>query len=45
MRLGNPPVIGRIEEDVWMMDMRTVQDEELVLIGDAVAQALRRNGP
>jgi len=45
MRLGNPPVIGRIEDDVWMMDMRTVQDEELVLIGDAVAQALRRNGP
>ncbi len=45
MRLGDPPVIGRIEEDVWMMDMRTVQDEELVLIGDAVAQALRRNGP
>ncbi len=45
MRLGNPPVIGRIEEDIWMMDLRTVQDEELALIRDAVEKALRRNEP
>lgn len=45
MRLGSPPIIGRIEEDIWLMDLRTVQEEELALIRDAVAQALRRNEP
>jgi L-seryl-tRNA(Ser) seleniumtransferase len=32
MRQADPPVIGRIEDDLFVMDMRTVQDEEIPLI-------------
>jgi len=43
MRENTPPVIGRIEEDRFIMDLRTVQDNELNIIRDAVAGILMRN--
>ncbi|MDQ1330819.1 MAG: L-seryl-tRNA(Ser) seleniumtransferase, partial [Thermodesulfobacteriota bacterium] len=43
MRENTPPVIGRIEEDKFIMDLRTVQDNELNIIRDAVAGILMRN--
>jgi len=33
MRAGSPPVIGRIEDDTFLMDLRTIQDDEIELIG------------
>lgn len=35
MRGNTPPVIGRIEDDSFIMDLRTIQDDELTLIEDA----------
>lgn len=35
MRSNTPPVIGRIEDDAFVMDLRTIQDNELILIADA----------
>ena len=37
MRSFQPPIIGRIENDVFMMDMRTVADEELTIIAEAIS--------
>jgi L-seryl-tRNA(Ser) seleniumtransferase len=40
------PVIGRIEADVFLMDVRTVQEDELALIQTAVATLLLKGiGP
>ena len=41
MRNHNPPIIGRIEDDVFVMDMRTVQDGELAFIETAFKTFLR----
>jgi L-seryl-tRNA(Ser) seleniumtransferase len=41
MRGNCPPIIGRIEEDLFVMDMRTVQDEELQIIVTAFEDLLR----
>jgi len=41
LRSSRPPVIGRIEDNLFLMDMRTVQDEELDLITAAVQQLLQ----
>jgi len=38
-----PPVIGRIEADVLLMDVRTLQDDELEWIQTAVSALLKRN--
>jgi L-seryl-tRNA(Ser) seleniumtransferase len=38
-----PPVIGRIETDIFLMDVRTIQDDELLWIQKAVAALLKRN--
>lgn len=35
MRANESPIIGRIEEDIFIMDLRTVQDDELAIIKDA----------
>jgi L-seryl-tRNA(Ser) seleniumtransferase len=35
MRHHSPPIVGRIEEDRFIMDPRTLQEEELVLIEQA----------
>ena len=41
LRGGQPPVIGRIEDDRFLMDLRTVQDDELDLITAAVWRLLQ----
>ncbi|MGA8240108.1 MAG: L-seryl-tRNA(Sec) selenium transferase [Desulfobacterales bacterium] len=35
LRLSSPPIIGRIEDDMYVMDMRTLQDNELEIIRSA----------
>ncbi len=37
MRKNDPPVIGRIEDDTFIIDLRTVHDDELILIKTALA--------
>jgi len=41
MRGNMPPVIGRIENDLFIMDLRTIQDNELKFIESAVSGILR----
>lgn len=36
MRNYNPPIIGRIEDDLFITDCRTVRDEEFAIIANAV---------
>ncbi len=43
LRLGNPPVIGRIKEDVFLIDAMTVQDKEVKTLVDCIACALNRS--
>lgn len=43
MRENMPPIIGRIEDDNFIMDLRTVQEDELIIIKDAVTAILNRN--
>jgi L-seryl-tRNA(Ser) seleniumtransferase len=40
MRKATPPVIGRIEEDLFLMDVRTIQDEEIPMIASAFQKIL-----
>jgi len=40
LRYGKPPIIGRIEGDEVLLDMRTVQDEDLPLIPKVITQSL-----
>ena len=35
MRTNTPPVIGRIEEDFFIMDLRTIQEDEFPFIKTA----------
>ena len=42
MRNSDPPVIGRIEDDRFLLDFRTIQDDELPLIAEAVGRLLER---
>ncbi len=42
MRNSDPPVIGRIEDDRFLLDFRTIQDDELTLIAEAVGRLLER---
>ena len=41
MRENNPPIIGRIEDDLYIMDLRTVQDNELSTIQSAFETMLK----
>ena len=41
MRKNNPPIIGRIENDLYVMDLRTVQDNELSTIHSAFETMLK----
>ena len=41
MRQNSPPIIGRIEEDFFIMDLRTLQDDELSLIETAFKKILK----
>jgi L-seryl-tRNA(Ser) seleniumtransferase len=43
MRENMPPVIGRIEDDYFIMDLRTVHEEELTAIKNALNNVLNRN--
>jgi L-seryl-tRNA(Ser) seleniumtransferase len=38
LRLSKLPLIGRIEEDRYILDMRTVADDEVPLIADILGQ-------
>lgn len=40
LRLNSPPIIGRIENDLYTMDMRTLQDDELETIRSAIETLL-----
>ena len=40
LRMGSPPVIGRIENDQFIMDPRTLQEEELEIITNAFISML-----
>ncbi len=42
MRNNNPPVIGRIEDDLFIMDLRTIQTDELQIIGSAFKSMLNK---
>jgi len=38
LRKNEVPVIGRIENDLFLLDMRTVADQEIALLGDVILQ-------
>jgi L-seryl-tRNA(Ser) seleniumtransferase len=40
MRGSAPPVIGHIENDVFVMDVRTIQDEEVAIIASVFKKIL-----
>ncbi len=40
LRGGDPPIIGRIEDDAFVMDVRTLQNDEFPLIESALASIL-----
>jgi len=42
MRANTPPIIGRIENELFLMDMRTVAVEELTEIATAIRTCLKR---
>ena len=44
MRSNECPVIGRIEEDIFIMDLRTILDDELQLIENAFKHMLKKAG-
>jgi L-seryl-tRNA(Ser) seleniumtransferase len=39
LRLGNPPVIARIQEEVLLIDARTIQDREIKTLGSCFVAA------
>ena len=43
LRKNNPPVIGRIEDEAFIMDMRTVMTDEIEIIHSAVTGLLDRD--
>jgi L-seryl-tRNA(Ser) seleniumtransferase len=44
MRDNECPIIGRIEEDLFIMDLRTILDDELQLIENAFKHMLKKAG-
>jgi L-seryl-tRNA(Ser) seleniumtransferase len=42
MRGNHIPIIGRIDQDRFVMDLRTIQDDELPIIGKAFENMLRK---
>ena len=40
MRNNMPPIIGRIEDDLFIIDLRTIQEDELEFIGSAFSGML-----
>ena len=43
LRRSRPPVIGRIEKEAFLMDLRTVAADELAIIRDALLSVLNRS--
>ena len=41
MRKASPPIVGRIEDEWMVFDLRTVQSEEISVISDTVKEILR----
>jgi L-seryl-tRNA(Ser) seleniumtransferase len=41
MREATPPIVGRIENDLFVMDMRTVQDEEIAIIASIFEKCIK----
>lgn len=44
LRENDPPIIGRIEDDAYIMDPRTLRDDDLPIIGKAFENVLCRRG-
>jgi len=42
LRRSDPPIITRIEDDACVMDLRTVQAEELAIVASALSKVLQR---
>jgi L-seryl-tRNA(Ser) seleniumtransferase len=42
LRENTPPIIGRIEEDCFIMDLRTINNDELTIIENAFGKILRK---
>jgi L-seryl-tRNA(Ser) seleniumtransferase len=42
MRNNECPVIGRIEEDLFILDLRTIRDDELQIVEDAFKNILKK---
>ncbi len=42
LRRGEPAVMGRVQEDRLILDLRTINDSELQPLAEAVAQALKQ---
>ena len=42
MRKNSPPIIGRIQDDAFIIDCRTLQDEDLPIIESAFEHVLKR---
>jgi L-seryl-tRNA(Ser) seleniumtransferase len=45
LRLGTPAIIGRIEEDLFLMDLRTIEDDALVTIAAVFERLLAESAP
>jgi L-seryl-tRNA(Ser) seleniumtransferase len=43
MRKNSPPIIGRIEDDAFIIDPRTLQDDDLPIIESAFEHLLKRD--
>jgi len=41
MRENDPPIIGRIEEDIFLMDLRTIHENEFSSIRTALSDVLK----
>ncbi len=44
MRENDPPIIGRIEENAYIMDPRTLKDDDLPIIRTAFERILKKSG-
>lgn len=42
LRLERPPVVGRIQRDRLLLDLRTVREDEVEMVGAALARAVGR---
>jgi L-seryl-tRNA(Ser) seleniumtransferase len=41
LRRNDPPIVARIEDGAYVMDLRTVQTDELPIIASALAAVLQ----